>query len=102
MPREPITFEWPPLRADHICIGTMQLASKMSALKAAAAFPDLLCAMWAQVDEVGIALRGILLSKPDFKDAKTERIRWDDLTVSATAEQTIAAALDKLTAQLQQ
>jgi hypothetical protein len=95
-----ISFEGPPLRTDVICIGTLQLASKMAAFKAANAYPDLSCAMWAQVDEVGIALRGILLSKPWFREAKTERIRCDSLTDPEGAELVISEALERLTAQL--
>ena len=96
--REPIEFEWPPLRTDSICIGTLQLASKMAALRAA----DIKkppCAMWAQLDgEVGIMFRAVDLAHGQFKYAKSELVRWDDL--KAHGERVIQNALTALANQL--
>lgn len=92
------SFEGPPLRVDHICIGTLQHASRASAAKAASLFPNVRCAMWAQLDEIGIHFRGILLSKPEFKEAKSEWVRWGALKDGA--DQAIFDALNKLAEQL--
>lgn len=95
------SFEGPPFRVDHICIGTLQHASKAAAIKAASLFPDVRCAMWAQLDEIGIHFRGILLSKPEFKEAKSEWARWDAVKDGGSpAEMAISAALNRLAEQL--
>lgn len=100
---EPMEFKPPPLRTDSICIGTLQLASRMAALKAADAYPKIRCAMWAQLDaEIGIMFRGLLLSKPEFKQAVNVTVRYDALKNSTEAEQLIADALDELATKLQQ
>ena len=101
---EEIKWEWPPFRTDSVCVGALQYASKAAVFKAAGMYPAR-CAMWAQLDEIGIRFRGILLSKPEFKEAKSEVVRWDDLhgaEMTLLFEKAISDALNRLAAQLVQ
>jgi hypothetical protein len=101
MKDDEISFEGPPFRTDDICIGTLQMASKASALKAISVFPPIRCAMWAQIDEIGIHFRGVLLDKPEFRQAKNEWVRWDAIKDGgAAAEAAVSEALDRLASQL--
>lgn len=93
----PMSFEAPPRRTDDICIGRLQLASTLAAEKAKS-LRDPACVMWAQVDEVGILFRGVRMEAAEFKKARSEIVRWDDL--QHYCGPAIAEALNKLAAQL--
>jgi hypothetical protein len=97
----PLDFGGPPPRTDYICIGILQFASISSALKASDLFPQVRCVMWAQLDEIGIHLRGVSLDKPELKEAKSEWVRWDVLkSEDWRAEAAISLALDRIADQL--